>query len=391
MLAELEEPVAVARQADRRRRRRQRPRHRHRRSTSADANPTADPIAVASRMVRVASAAALQHLDPREQAVIALLASTPGIDRHLLDKLAGRGLRRPRRRRRHPAAAAGHRRARPRRGVGLPGRSRRSADGRRAGRRAARTRPAARGRRPPARRRRSRAGDADGDGAQRVDHRHRRAAPDAQPAGPPRPDHRSRAGPPVAAGVGHPLARTGRRGRRRHRPGRRHRRRRRRRRCAGASPSSRRGPAWPRVATRRPCASPSETLAELGDGESRTYARANEVLAECAAMSDAREDLQRAAESYQVAAAAWEGCGEFARARACRRYLALGVLAPLGRYDEALAQVGQLLGAPTCPTPSARGRSWSRGSCCSTPTGSTAPRAGSSASPTSATCTTTRA
>ena len=56
-----------------------------------------------------------------------------------------------------------------------------------------------------------------------------------------------------------------------------------------------------------------------------------------------RPDLQRAAECYRVAAAAWEGCGEHARARACRRDLALGALVPLGRYDEALAQLGQLL------------------------------------------------
>lgn len=88
------------------------------------------------------------------------------------------------------------------------------------------------------------------------------------------------------------------------------------------------------------------TLTELGDGEERTYARAHQVLAECASTSDAREDLQRAAESYRVAANAWEGCGEFARARMCRTALSLTVLAPLGRFDEALAQVGQLLGTP---------------------------------------------
>ena len=86
-----------------------------------------------------------------------------------------------------------------------------------------------------------------------------------------------------------------------------------------------------------------QALVDLGDGEEHTYARAYEVLAECAATSDARPDLQRAAECYRVAAAAWEGCGEYARARACRRDLAMGVLVPLGRYDEALAQLGQLL------------------------------------------------
>ena len=88
------------------------------------------------------------------------------------------------------------------------------------------------------------------------------------------------------------------------------------------------------------------TLAELGDGEGRTYARAHEVLAECAATSDAREDLQTAAESYRVAANAWESCGEFARARMCRSSLALVALTPLGRFDEALAQIGQLLASP---------------------------------------------
>ncbi len=88
------------------------------------------------------------------------------------------------------------------------------------------------------------------------------------------------------------------------------------------------------------------TLAELGDGEGRTYARAHEVLAECAATSDAREDLQTAAESYRVAAHAWESCGEFARARMCRSSLALVALTPLGRFDEALAQIGQLLASP---------------------------------------------
>ena len=84
-------------------------------------------------------------------------------------------------------------------------------------------------------------------------------------------------------------------------------------------------------------------LVDLSEGEGQTYARAYELLAECATTSDARPDLQRAAECYRVAAAAWEGCGEYARARACRRDLALGALVPLGRYDEALSQLGQLL------------------------------------------------
>jgi DNA-binding SARP family transcriptional activator len=89
-----------------------------------------------------------------------------------------------------------------------------------------------------------------------------------------------------------------------------------------------------------------QALVDLGAGEEHTYARAYEVLAECATTSDTRADLQRAAECYRVAAAAWEGCGEYARARACRRDLAMGVLVQLGRHDEALAQLGQLLATP---------------------------------------------
>jgi DNA-binding SARP family transcriptional activator len=89
-----------------------------------------------------------------------------------------------------------------------------------------------------------------------------------------------------------------------------------------------------------------DTLEALGEGEGQTFARAHQVLAECAMDSFAREDLQRAAESFRVAASAWEACSEFARARTCRTALALGVLIPLGRFDEALAQTGQLLGTP---------------------------------------------
>ena len=89
-----------------------------------------------------------------------------------------------------------------------------------------------------------------------------------------------------------------------------------------------------------------ETLHELGEGEGQTFARAHQVLGECAMDSDSREDLQRAAESLRVAARAWEACSEYARARTCRIALVLGVLVPLGRYDEALNQTGQLLGAP---------------------------------------------
>ena len=89
-----------------------------------------------------------------------------------------------------------------------------------------------------------------------------------------------------------------------------------------------------------------DTLVELGEGEGQTYARAYQVLGECAMDSDNREDLQRAAESLRIAARSWESCSEYARGRTCRITLVLGVLVPLGRYDEALAQMAQLLAAP---------------------------------------------
>ena len=57
------------------------------------------------------------------------------------------------------------------------------------------------------------------------------------------------------------------------------------------------------MTSRWPSASSRDTLVELGEGEGQTYARAYQVLAECAMDSDAREDLQRAAESLPVAAA----------------------------------------------------------------------------------------
>ncbi len=87
----------------------------------------------------------------------------------------------------------------------------------------------------------------------------------------------------------------------------------------------------------------NQALVEIGDGEQGTFARAYEVLAECGTTSDARHDLQRAAECHRIAAGAWDACGEPARARACRRDLALGPLVLLGRFDEALGQLSQLL------------------------------------------------
>ncbi|MDQ3469598.1 MAG: hypothetical protein M3487_07520, partial [Actinomycetota bacterium] len=89
-----------------------------------------------------------------------------------------------------------------------------------------------------------------------------------------------------------------------------------------------------------------QTLVDIGAGEERTYARAYEVLAECAATSDHRADLQRAVECWHVAGSAWEGCGEHGRARSARSDLAVGALVPLGRYDEALTLLGQLLDTP---------------------------------------------
>src|SRR4029079_11023589 len=58
-----------------------------------------------------------------------------------------------------------------------------------------------------------------------------------------------------------------------------------------------------------------------------------------------RDDLQRAAEYYSVAIRAWEVCGEYAKARVCRCDLATSALVPLGRYDEALAEMNVVLGA----------------------------------------------
>jgi DNA-binding SARP family transcriptional activator len=87
----------------------------------------------------------------------------------------------------------------------------------------------------------------------------------------------------------------------------------------------------------------SSGLRDIGPGEEHTFARAHEVLAMATAASETRDDLQLAAESFRVAAAAWDACGESALARSCRCDLATAVLIPLGRFDEALAVLGQVL------------------------------------------------
>ena len=336
--------------ADRRRRRRQRPGDRHRRSISPCA--TRRPIRSPSRRGWSASPAstALQHLDAararRDRPAGASAGDRPprcSTSSAATGSWTGRSLAGD------PAAAAGDRCARPRR------RRRRSAPrpldpehGRRAGRRAAR----------------ARTGRLEAVGLLLDAGEHERATQMVMGLSESITDTveprqmlslLARLGPTTDREPGLLLLRAvGDRGAR---PGRRGR------------PSTSTGPSsWPptpipslrrRVAiesararpVRRPprrggAHRPGRRWPSWATARRRTYARAHELLAECAATFDAREDLQNAAESYRVAAAAWESCGEFARARACRRDLALGVLAPLGRFDEALAQVSQLLSTP---------------------------------------------
>ncbi len=308
----------------------------------ATREPGADPIALASRMVRAANSAAMQQLGPRENAVIGLLARAPGIDRRLLDRLAGPGfveraltagvpLRRLLTGGLDLAAAASFRSApvepmaaahlaaelverdRPIEAIGLLLDAGAHADAARMVMDLSESvtdtveprlllgllarlgtvteqEPALLLLRAAATRSIGRVDDAVVD----IDRAVTRAAASE-------PHIRRRAGVEAA--------------RARLAEGRRE------------------------EAVR----AAEQALVDLGAGEEHTYARAYEVLAECAATSNARSDLQRAAECYRVAAAAWEGCGEFARARACRRDLAMGVLVQLGRHDEALAQLGQLL------------------------------------------------
>ena len=132
-------------------------------------------------------------------------------------------------------------------------------------------------------------------------------------------------------------------------------------------------------------------LRDIGPGEEHTFARAHEVLALATAASETRDDLQFAAESFRVAAAAWDACGESALARNCRCDLAMAVLIPLGRFDEALGRAR--------PGPRRRRAQRRRAfvaddlrrvSPCSRPTVSGRPPDASSGPPTSATSRTTR-
>ena len=179
--------------------------------------------------------------------------------------------------------------------------------------------------------------------AARVGHQVGRAASDAQRARPPRHGHRQRTGAAAPAGqrrrprsvasirssttsIGPPPSpRT---------PIRRS--------VGGSRPPSPEPSSSAATATRR-SPSPRSGLRDIGPGEEHTFARAHEVLALATAASETRDDLQLAAESFRVAAAAWDACGESALARNCRCDLAMAVLIPLGRFDEALAVLAQVL------------------------------------------------
>jgi DNA-binding SARP family transcriptional activator len=87
-------------------------------------------------------------------------------------------------------------------------------------------------------------------------------------------------------------------------------------------------------------------LAEAEPGEEHSQARACTVLAEAAVMLRDAEHLQAAAELFATAAATWTACGEPARARICRCNLVSSALVPLGRFDEALGELHHLLSIP---------------------------------------------
>jgi DNA-binding SARP family transcriptional activator len=311
----------------------------------AQRDPSADAVAIASDMVRVAGDAALHHLDGRERAVVALVARVPGIDQHLLDRLGGAGFV-------ERAVASG-----------IP--LRRQITGAlelatALALRAAPIDPAIAGDLANDMLDRGRALEAIGLVLDAGDH-HRATAmmkglsESVAETVEPRPmlSLLARLGSTVEHEPELLLLRAGAR------------------RSIGrvdeavddidravAQAADAPAPVRRRVAIESARARVAEgdleqaeriageVLAEVGENEGRTFARGHQVLAECAASSDAREDLQRAAESYRIAASAWEACSEFARARTCRAALAMGALTPLGRFDEALAQVGRLLATP---------------------------------------------
>lgn len=90
-------------------------------------------------------------------------------------------------------------------------------------------------------------------------------------------------------------------------------------------------------------AAAERALAGIGPGEDATLARAHLVRATLAQAEDSREGLQLAAEEYRLAAGAWEAAGQQVNARYCRSDLAMAALCPLGRFDEALAIIAELL------------------------------------------------
>jgi DNA-binding SARP family transcriptional activator len=308
-------------------------------------DPTLDVVAAASQMVRVAADAALQHLDERERSVVALLARAPGIDAHLLDRLGGPGFV-------ERAVDAG-----------VPLRRRITGAlelAAAAALRSAPIDPEIAGTLADDMLARGRALEAVGLLLDAGDHQRATAmmtglSESVAETVEPRPmlSLLARLGSTVdrepellllRAGANRLIGRVDDAAGDLDRAVEA---------AADASPPVRR-----RVAIESARARLSEgdleaaeatarrTLADLGEGEGRTFARAHQVLAEVASMSDAREDLQRAAEHYRVAANAWESCSEFARSRYCRTALSLGVLCPLGRFEEALFQVGQLLSMP---------------------------------------------
>lgn len=93
-------------------------------------------------------------------------------------------------------------------------------------------------------------------------------------------------------------------------------------------------------------AAAERALTGIGPGEDATLARAHMVRATLAQSQDSREGLQLAAEEYRLAALAWEAAGQHVNARFCRSDLAMAALCPLGRFDEALSTLADLLSAP---------------------------------------------